>query len=154
MQMDKGSFRDMKKPTDIPGAYDWYMEMIDPYMGHQYVDSTNRKVYFRDGSSIDHFFAAAESCLDLYYDVNGDKAPNRVGYDTYVFLMCFRDADRTYWFGNKDVFFGTYGGDISATGTTRAQMLAKCGAAATAYWCSRLLQNDQWEFKSDYPYKF
>ena len=31
-------------------------------------------------------------------------------------------------------------------------MITKCKNETS--WCSRLLQNDQWEFKGDYPFKF
>lgn len=37
-------------------------------------------------------------------------------------------------------------------------MVAKCGTktdtADGRLWCTKLLENDQWEFKSDYPWKF
>lgn len=149
MEMDKGSFRDMRLPTQGNG-YDWYIDNIDPYLGHSYVDSNNKKVYYKDGSTILTFYTGG--CLDVDYDVNGDKSPNKAGYDRYRFLYCFTDADRTSWFGNKDIFFGTYGSGLSGAGTTRNSMIQKCQNEPT--WCTRLLQNDQWEFKSDYPFKF
>lgn len=149
MEMDKGSFRDMRLPTQGNG-YNWYITNIDPYLGHSYVDSNNKKVYYKDGSTILTFYTGG--CLDVDYDVNGDKSPNRAGYDRYRFLYCFTDADRTSWFGNKDIFFGTYGSGLSGAGTTRNSMIQKC--QNEPIWCTRLLQNDQWEFKSDYPFKF
>lgn len=149
MEMDKGSFRDMRLPTQGNG-YDWYIDNIDPYLGHSYVDSNNKKVYYKDGSTILTFYTGG--CLDVDYDVNGDKSPNKAGYDRYRFLYCFTDADRTSWFGNKDIFFGTYGSGLSGAGTTRNSMIQKCQNEPS--WCTRLLQNDQWEFKSDYPFKF
>lgn len=149
MQMDFGSFRDLKKPVNGRG-YDWYMKHIDPYMGHQYVDSDAKKVYYKDGSSLGTFFTGG--CLDIYYDVNGDKGPNNVGYDQYVFLYCFDDANRVAFFANQDVFFGVYGNGVNATGTSRASMIETCKNRHS--YCTRLLQNDQWEFKSDYPLKF
>lgn len=149
MEMDKGSFRDMRLPTQGNG-YNWYITNIDPYLGHSYVDSNNKKVYYKDGSTILTFYTGG--CLDVDYDVNGDKSPNRAGYDRYRFLYCFTDANRTSWFGNKDIFFGTYGSGLSGAGTTRNSMIQKC--QNEPIWCTRLLQNDQWEFKSDYPFKF
>ena len=155
MQIDKGDFRDINiasNKIDGKDGYNWYIDTIDPYMGHQYVNTSDQKIYFKDGSSIYHFNVG--NCLELHYDVNADKGPNKYGYDRFVFLMCFTDADRNVFFANKDVFFGTYASGLNAVGTTRAQMLNKCKDPSTAVWCSRLLQNDQWEFKSDYPYKF
>ena len=149
MEMDKGSFRDMRKPSSAD-AYKWYKDNIDPYMGHQYLDDTKKIVYYKDGSRLMTFYIGG--CLDVDLDVNGDKGPNRGGYDMFRFLYCFTDSDRNTWFGNKDVFFGTYGSGETAVGTTRAQMIDKC-KNSTSY-CTRLLQNDQWEFKGDYPFKF
>lgn len=151
MEADKGSFRDMIKPASGNG-FTWYMENIDPYMGHQYVDTTNKKVYYKDGSKLDLFYTGG--CLDVNYDVNGDQKPNSNGYDIYRFLYCFDDGNRESWFGNKDIFFGTYGSGLVTTATTREQMIAKCKDASTRSWCSRLLLNDQWEFKKDYPLRF
>ncbi|MBQ8458911.1 type II secretion system protein [bacterium] len=158
MEMDKGSYRDMLLPANGNG-FDWYIDNVDPYMGHQYVDTSKKRVYFKDGSSLfkdgsslQQFFSGG--CLDVVYDVNGDRAPNRSGFDQYKFLYCFTDDNRTNWFGNKDIFFGTYGSGLNAVGTTRAQMIEKCKDAETTSWCTKLLQNDQWEFKHDYPHKF
>ncbi len=174
MQTEKGSFRDFLNYTheDNVGRYDanrnfdWYMEYLDPYMGHKYVDEANRRVYFQDGSSLT---IQKGGCMDVHYDVNGDKAPNRGGYDRFIFLFCFSDgrlkADgncdmdparsmggRCYWFGSKDIFFGTYGGGLARQDVDREYMINKCRNEVA--WCTRLLQNDQWEFKDDYPIRF
>lgn len=148
MQVDKGSFKDMKKPDNADEGIAWYLDNIDPYMGHQFVKG--RKIYYKDGSSLDIVWAGA--CLDVDYDVNGDKSPNRSGYDKYRFLYCFKPDLRSSWFGDTETFFGTYGHGYVATSTTRAQMIDKC--KANPPWCSRLLQVDNWEYKQDYPYKF
>ena len=149
MEMDKGSFRDLKKPTQGNG-FTWYREHIDPYMGHEYVDNTRKVIYYKDGSMLMTFFTGG--CLDVDYDVNGDKAPNKQGYDRHRFLYCFDDTTRLNWFGNKEVFFGTYGSGQTGAGISRDSMIAKC--LAEKMWCTKLLQNDQWEFKGDYPLKF
>lgn len=148
METDYGSFRDLRKPDNGKG-YDWYMKYIDPYVGHQYVKDGN-KVFYSDGSLLTTFYSGG--CLDVDYDVNGLKGPNREGYDMFRFLFCFTTYNRKYWFGNDDIFFGSYGGGSVAAGASRDGMISKC--QEDAMWCTRLLQNDQWEFKSDYPYKF
>lgn len=150
MEIDKGSFRDMFLPAQGQG-YKWYMDNLDPYIGHELVDDTRKIVYYKDGTMLTTFYTGG--CLDVDYDLNGDKAPNKEGFDRHRFLFCFSDANRTYWFGNKDIFFGTYGGGMTAAGVTRDTMVSKCKNEWGA-WCTRLLQNDQWEFKSDYPFKF
>ncbi len=160
MQLDHGSFKDMEKPATISQAYDWYMEKIDPYIGHQYVRSADRTIYYKDGSAL--YLSHIGGCLDVIYDVNGDKRPNSIGRDKQYFLYCFAPAERQAHFGNNDIFFGTYGGGLQGAGISRKQALDACSGAATCpsagkastACCSRLLQIDQWEFKDDYPYKF
>lgn len=148
METDYGSFRDLRKPDNGKG-YDWYMKYIDPYVGHQYVKDGN-KVFYSDGSLLTTFYSGV--CLDVDYDVNGLKGPNREGYDMFRFLFCFTTDNRKFWFGNDDIFFGSYGSGSVAAGASRDGMISKC--QEDAMWCTRLLQNDQWEFKGDYPYKF
>lgn len=148
METDYGSFRDLRKPDNGKG-YDWYMKYIDPYVGHQYVKDGN-KVFYSDGSLLTTFYSGG--CLDVDYDVNGLKGPNREGYDMFRFLFCFTTDNRKSWFGNDDIFFGSYGSGSVAAGASRDGMISKC--QENVMWCTRLLQNDQWEFKSDYPYKF
>lgn len=148
MESDYGSFRDLNKPATGQG-YNWYMKYIDPYVGHQYVKDGN-KVFYSDGSMLTTFYTGG--CLDVDYDVNGLKGPNREGYDRFRFLFCFTTDNRKYWFGNDDIFFGSYGSGSVAAGSSRDGMISKC--QENAPWCTRLLQNDQWEFKGDYPYKF
>ena len=113
-------------------------------------------MYFRDGSKL--ILHGKYGCLDVDYDVNGDKGPNRQGFDQYRFLYCFDNGSRVAHFGREDIFFGTYGSGLTAANTTRAQMVTKCGTktdtADGRLWCTKLLENDQWEFKSDYPWKF
>lgn len=147
MELDKGSFRDMNTPAQGSG-YNWYMENIDPYMGHQFIK--DQQVYYKDGSKLMTFWTG--TCLDVDYDINGDRGPNRQGYDIQRFLFCFSDANRLVHFGNNQIFFGTYGSGQNAVGTTRAQMITKC--QSDPKWCTKLLQNDQWEFKDDYPFSF
>lgn len=154
MELEKGSFRDMIKPSSPRPAndYKWYMENIDPYLGHQFVDEDNKTVYYKDGSKLIFVCGDGCGCLDVDFDVNGDKSPNRTGFDRQRFLYCFDDSNRNGYFGSKDTFFGTYGSGFTSTSTTRKSMIEKC--AASPSWCTRLLQADQWEFKDDYPFKF
>ena len=155
MQAEKGSFKDMSKPGSYHDNYLWYLENIDPYYGHAFVkdngDSSNNKVYLKDGSMITQFYPGG--CLDIDYDINGDKGPNAAGRDRFRFLFCFTDASRTSWFGNKEFFFGPYcGPEMSAAGTSRQALINQC--KSSKMYCTCLLQNDQWEFKDDYPLPF
>ncbi len=158
MEMDKGSFRDVQKPTgSLNNGLEWWLEYIDPYMGHSMVDEAHNKVYFKDGSNIGVYYVG--HFLEFYYDVNGDKSPNRYGYDRYLYLFGFDDNTRERCFSNPDTFFGVYcPAGVSITGVTRDELVNRCKNGHEGYgagvWCTKLLQNDQWEYKSDYPYKF
>lgn len=177
------SFDDMKRPAIITNedntedrytnGYEWWMENVDPYMGHKYLKTKNGRtnIYFDDGSSITGFYLG--SCLDVYYDVNGDKSPNRNGVDKYVFLVCFTPQLREKLLGSKNNIWGAYGTNLRSSSSARTDILEKCkkGVYKTdsdgnpeidengklilttqpGIYCSALLQYDNWEFKPDYP---
>jgi len=46
MQADKGSFTDMIKPEDMDTekGFQWYIDNVDPYMGHQFVDTAHKRI--------------------------------------------------------------------------------------------------------------
>ena len=48
MEMDKGSFRDMTLPTGNPctECFKWYMNNLDPYIGHDFVNRANIRGMF------------------------------------------------------------------------------------------------------------
>ncbi len=161
MQIDKGSFRDIKVPPagNTAKGFQWWLDNIDPYLGHSLVNKDKKTIYFKDGSSVG--IAYVGLFLEFWYDVNGDKAPNKLGYDRYMFLFGFDDTSRLNCFGNVNTFFGPYcPAGVSIAGMDRSELVNRCkngnpdGSYNNATWCVKLLQNDQWEFKSDYPFKF
>lgn len=160
MELDFGSFRDIRRPAagDLNALYEWYMKYLDPYMGHSMVKKDKRLVYFKDGSSLTTYYSGGYA--EFKYDVNGEKGPNRLGYDTFLFLFAFDDASRRTCFGNTETFFGVYcPAGHTITGVSRETLLKRCregegGSYNSGQWCGKLLQNDQWEFKGDYPLKF
>jgi len=132
-------------------SLDFFNNYFAKYMRYSKIDSNFRevpaaplstKVYFDDGSAVK---LSMGTCVDHVFDANGDKNPNKSGYDQFVFLFC-TGTGATSWFGRSDKTFGAYG-----EGKTRAQALSDCITAA--YYCSSLLILDNWEFKDDYPYK-
>ena len=148
MNLNDKPFRNMVLPQNVNDAFDWYMENIDPYMGHKALNKGNKKVYYVDGSSLSIVWVGG--CIDVVYDANGDKHPNSVGRDMFRFLYCFNDKARRDYFGDKNAFFGSYGYGLQGSNLTRSSLVNKC--KSSAHYCSRLLQLDNWEFKSDYPY--
>ena len=124
-------------------TFEWYMQYLDPYMGHKAVDKDNLTVYYADGSSL-YLIEMGGSCLPVRYDVNGDKAPNMEKKDRFRFVFCFSGA-------NTDLnnFF-----HAPRFGSTRAKVLQKCKTyTQDSSYCTQLLEMDNWEFKSDYPFK-
>ncbi len=149
MELEKGSFRDMKLPANNRAAYEWYMANVDPFIGHKYIknpDADQPFIYLKDGARIQLYKGG---CVDLSYDVNGDAGNGKVGREYFVFLFCFSNDNREYWFGDKNTFWGVYGSGIQGKDITRQDMINKCNTEPA--WCSKLLQYDDWEFKSDYP---
>ena len=86
------------------------------------------------------------SCIDMRIDVNGNKQPNKSGYDQFTFVLCKEPTSKEACGGNKH--FCTY---FPMRIPTREQALAKCKSEPA--YCSVVLQYDNWEFKDDYPFK-
>lgn len=155
MEAELGSAKDILKPATDAAAFSWYKNNVDPYLGHSHIIKKGQginnydTVYLKDGSSL---YLYSAGCVDLVYDVNADRGPNQLGFDRYIFLYCFSDYTRNEHFGNKNIFFGTYGATLSGSGLSRDKMVEKC--SSSPQYCTKLLQNDQWEFKGDYPHKF
>lgn len=159
MEVDHGSFKEIPIPVvnSTRSEFDWYMRYFDPYMGHKMVNDAKMTVYFADGSSLFPYYSGFYS--EFAYDVNGDKGPNKLGYDRFYFLFAQNDTARKNCFGNSDTYFGPYcPAGTSVTQMPRETILARCrdgwGNYPVGAWCVMLLQNDQWEFKADYPLKF
>ena len=86
------------------------------------------------------------SCIDMRIDVNGNKQPNKSGYDQFIFVLCKEPTSKEACGGNKH--FCTY---FPMRVPTREEALARC--KEETHYCSVLLQYDNWEFKEDYPFK-
>lgn len=107
------------------------------------------KIWLADGSTV---YMHNGSCNDFILDVNGDKRPNKHGYDRFTFLLCsgnnIADATTKIMCGTKK--FCAYNADISIY-NTREKILTLCKTSPQN--CTYLLQLDNWEFKKDYPFK-
>ncbi len=106
--------------------------------GKQQVTGSSRVAFaitFADGSVL---YLWNGSCLDLMFDVNGDKKPNKDGRDIFKFLHCKNRRLEPYHIE---------GGSVA----TREQALNVCKRYPTE--CMPLIMTyDNWEFKKDYPY--
>ena len=118
------------------------------------VVSDNHVVTLRTGETI---IFDRKGCLNIYFDVNGDKKPNKWGSDKFLFLAC-QNTDAEVWFGaGVTADFGPYGKTLA----TREDALEACAkwngdgevSGDNGYYCSSLLMFDDWKFKDDYPHK-
>lgn len=125
---------------------EFFSRYFAPYIKYsdtKYVkDSSSNQliVYLNDGS---YFYLTKGNCVDISYDVNGDKAPNEFGRDKFKFLLC---GENTYgWCDGKHWCSYYYNNN------TRAQRLERC--KQDGMFCSGLLEYDNWEFNKDYPHR-
>ena len=90
----------------------------------------------------------------IFYDINGDKKPNILGRDIFVFDF---GRNRGYKFGFEMGFIP----DSSNRSNFRDEMLSISRTACSktdgwdyynAFSCGALIQYDGWEIKDDYPW--
>ena len=101
------------------------------------------KIYFYDGSTAE---LKLGSCQDIIFDINGLKKPNKIAEDQFWFLICPARFKSIRLYDNEKI--STY----SWTNATTREVAIDACKSSRAY-CGRLLQIDNWEIKSDYPYK-
>uniref|UniRef100_UPI0040293B7B prepilin-type N-terminal cleavage/methylation domain-containing protein n=1 Tax=Candidatus Scatousia sp. TaxID=3085663 RepID=UPI0040293B7B len=129
------------KPEDFVRKY------FAPYIKTLDIDSVDEgraygRIYFLDGSTV---IISKGRCMDIVFDINGDRKPNKEGYDQFRFLAC--DKTITEWCSKKG-WCAYYRSDMNQS---RAARLNQC--KINSAFCSALLEYDNWEFKKDYPYK-
>ena len=152
---------DAAKATNAKDGFEFVNKYILPYIKYSKIEEDQivefregesyrlNKIYLSDGT---FFFTKNGSCIDLIYDVNGDKGPNKLGYDIYTFLFSPDITVRKNYFNTTKLYFSTYGWhDSYNKDNYRDWILEKC--ETNAYYCSDLIRLDNWEFKDDYPYK-
>ena len=110
-------------------------------------NSKETTVFLSDGSTAS---LHAGRCIDINYDINGDKGPNIDGRDKFKFFIA---TPRTFSEGRISELKSGHSFDVPylPLRNTRAKALEICKTAPIL--CSTLLMYDNWEFKSDYPYK-
>ena len=151
MGMNGQSFKYLSLPKH--SMYDWYISDLDRYMGHKFLDADAKTVYFADGSSLNlGKNTALSSCKLVLYDTNGAKLPNSINSDQYYFVFCFEPKDRRKSLGDESIFFGAYGYEVTST-TTDEKFINSCKSQAVNTTCTKWLQNNNWEYPANYPFK-
>ncbi len=131
----------------------WYNKYLKNYLKTVRIDERDSKseqgmrVYFADGSSLYIYNGA---CIDMQYDVNGERKPNVRGRDIFTFLLCLPPHNATFHVLTNGKIFGAFDERFA---TSREEAKRLCVSGSTPAYCTNLLQFDNWEFKDDYPYK-
>lgn len=134
--------------TQTMTTQDFFMTYLSKYLKYLEIKSPNNKinsgiiVYLTDSSS---FQIYKGSCMDFLYDINGERKPNVEGRDIFRFLACPKTGS-SFCNGN-----GGWCSYHSKNDKTRESRLKSC--KNNKLYCSGLLEYDNWEFKSDYPYR-
>ena len=103
------------------------------------------KIYFPDGTTA--FVDTNGRAYCIWYDINGDKKPNEKGRDRFIFLLANPRTLNSHELQENISFNVGWLPNLN----TRAKAFNKC--KTNAIYCTTLLFYDNFEFKSDYPYK-
>ena len=141
-------------PSDQNAAINqWYNKYLKDYLKTVRIEATipndpsQMRVYFADGSTLKLYNGG---CVDMRYDVNGERKPNVLGRDIFTFLLCLPPNNATWHVLTNGKVFGAYDERVA---TSREEAKRLCGGGGSMSYCTNLLQFDNWEFKDDYPYK-
>ncbi len=124
--------------------------------GYANASSTNPVYYLDDGTSFYYLsnngytnFCGGGSykCTNILYDVNGDKQPNNVGRDQFVFSIC-RNRITTNPIKAKS-FFGLSPHSCYPRSTLQTECASNNYINISNGSCTALVKMDGWEFKKD-----
>ena len=132
-------------------TYKFLMKYIAPYIKYNRIEESVAfpdpenpekfsKIYFADGSEA---YVKNGVCIDFYYDVNGERKPNKSAYDIFTLGLCPWHSSR--YFTNSYRKWGAICDDPGKN--DRDELIRKKSCPA------RILELDGWEFKKDYPYR-
>lgn len=84
-------------------------------------------------------------------DVNGDKQPNQLGKDVFVFSMS-KTQKQLVPYGLGDA--GVQGGQLGNYNRSKIMNGGgyACNKNSLGIWCAALVYIDNWEFEDDYPW--
>ena len=98
---------------------------------------------FVDGSQMS---VKIGTCYDIYYDINGEKAPNELGRDIYAFILCRKSGECNV---NSNQVRPYYCPANANKYPTHQEIIDNC--INEGVYCTLLLQENQYEFPKDYP---
>ena len=151
-EIDNGPADEWIKP--VPGASSsnvavYFNKYIKPYIKTvSMIEVPQNQIFIEFADSSTMYFMSF-NCMDIHFDINGQKAPNKYGYDTFYFLICPQNMHNSYRIGEKSAF-GVYS-TIDTAGKSREEILNLCKTKPE--YCTYLLLMDNWKIKRDYPHK-
>ncbi len=146
-EAENGSWLYWDAPEEGGNTKEFAEKYILPYL--KYTDVGENTVF--DGTPVKYYIKLANgtivglymgACMDFLVDINGEKAPNKWGYDQFDFLLNIKQSDNGY---PKE--FGPKG-----RGANRETLLQNCGGNSLQE-CAGLIELDGWEIAKDYPHR-
>lgn len=134
---DDGSYNSTANDMLAEEYFDKYFAKYLKIASKGYLNEDSRKRFqtiFADGSSANW---GNGGCIDITYDVNGGKNPNLLGFDRFPFTICH----------DKKPAFTSY-----TKNSIKSRDIAVEKCKTTPQYCVVVLEFDNWEFKSDYPW--
>ena len=130
-------------------AYNFLNTYIKPYI--KSADIEKRTLFgrnmatlrFVDGSQMS---VKVGACYDIWYDINGEKGPNKKGKDIFVFILC-KNGGCNF---NSNQVRGFYCAQTGEQFPTHEQLINGCKNGG-GDWCTILLEQNGYEFPKDYP---
>ena len=118
------------------------------------IDLPTGCIYLNDGTK----FGTCEEIDIIFFDVNGDKGPNKFGRDVFLFNILSYDGGLPSLANNVPHFntIATWPEYWKENSTlkdeyTREKCIENCMSRPSGSYCTHLLELDGWEFKEDYP---
>ena len=129
-------------------SYNFLNTYIKPYI--KSADIEKRTLFglnmatlrFVDGSQMSVKIGA---CYDIWYDINGEKGPNKKGKDIFVFILC-KNGGCNF---NSNQVRGYYCAPTGEQFPTHGQLIDNCKSSGE--FCSIILEQNGYEFPKDYP---
>ncbi len=88
----------------------------------------------------------------LYIDLNGQKGPNIIGKDIFLYVYHIKNDLTPSGGRNLSGILLPNGGTLAAVGDIRDELKEGCNKNAIGSSCAALIMADNWEIKDDYPW--
>ena len=132
-------------------SFNFLNTYIKPYIKsaeiekRQLLNMSMATLRFVDGSQMSVKIGA---CYDIYYDINGENKPNKLGKDIFAFILCKNKNCNVDSNQLRAFYCETDGSEFPS----RESIIWDC-KSSSGTWCTLLLEQNSYEFPKDYPLK-